>query len=66
MLVPVVGVRKVRMRVRQQGVRVGVDVRLARRIVRPMRMLVVLVVNVQMGMSHGLVGMLMLMRLRQV
>ena len=63
---PVVQVRVVRMTVRQWPMPVPMTVRLARRIVRRMRVLVMRVVMVKMLVLNRIVGMLVLVPLCEV
>ena len=66
MLVPVVQVRVVRVRVCKMLVTMPVGVRLARRVIRSVCVLVVLVVGVQMFVLHRFVMVLVLVTLGQV
>ena len=56
----------VRVRMRQRRVFVGMGMWFTRRIIRPMGVGVVLVVNMRMGMRHRLVGMCVLVMLAQM
>ena len=66
MPVVVMHIGHVRVRVRQDLVHVPVGVRLARRILRAVRMLVMFVVGVGMGMHRAVMGMRMFVALGEV
>ena len=66
MVVPMMQVRIVRVLVAQGRVVVPVDVRFPRRIVRPVDVLVMVVVDVPVLMLEGLVGVLVIVAFRQV
>ncbi len=65
-LVPVMDVRIMRVAMAQLLVTMAVAVRLTRWIVRPMLMLVVLIVAVEVRVLHAFVPMLMLVTFRQM
>jgi hypothetical protein len=66
MPVIVMHIGRVRVRVRQDLVQVPVGVRLARRILRAVRMLVMFVVGVGMGMHRPVMGMRMVVAFGEV
>ena len=62
----VIDIREMRVAVCQSGMLMGVAVGLARRITGPVRMLVVLVVDVSVGMDGRLVDVVVLMPFGEV
>ena len=66
MLMPMMNIRVVRMSVFQASVDVCVRVRLAGRMVRPVRVLVMIIVGVAVIVDHAVVDMRVIMPLGQV